>query len=182
MSRRIGLRTRSSFGHRPAMTLVELMLAVALSAMLLSALIGVLGGVSKHVRSADSLDTAQWPARVTELIRNDLIAAEAIWVQGDTVWLRTSPPNYGFGEVGTRSIGYRCGEITDERFALLRIDGSRSDVLAIGPTSFVLERLDESGVPQPLPGIPGPVPVQIRFWVVGERPDDPVFVSDVVVR
>ncbi len=167
--------------RRNAMTLVELMVAIALSAMLLGALVGVLGGLSKQTRLSENYDQAVWPARFIELLRRDVIAAEAMWSNNQTVWITADSPQYG-DSGGSRQIGYRCADLSAGRAVLERIDGDRVSVIAIGPTRLSVERLDRLGFPQPLPPAPGPVPAQIRVWVWGDDDQHPVVLRDLVNR
>lgn len=173
---------------RKAMTLVELMVAVALSALLLSALVGVLRGVDVQSKMAVKLDRPVWPSRVIDLVRRDLIAATAIWAESNTVWIRTDAPSYkvhGLGDresAGTRRVGYRCRVLPGGDPVLERVDAGRSSVLAIAPTRIIVERLDSVGAPQPLPLQPGPVPQQVRVWIYETDSNSPTIVKDVVTR
>ena len=177
--------------RRAGMTLVELMVAIALSAMLLVSLVGVLSGIAKQGKVVDKLDQPVWPARFAKLVRRDLLAAESVWQSNGIVWMRTDAPVYesyrstsrtNSSDVGVRRIGYQCVVSSDSPAILYRRDQERRCAMAIGPTRIVLERLDDQGTPQPLPSSPGPVPDQVRVWVWNDPAVSPVLVRDLVVR
>ncbi|MEM6473734.1 MAG: prepilin-type N-terminal cleavage/methylation domain-containing protein [Planctomycetota bacterium] len=150
---------------RRGMTLVELLLAVALSAMLLAALVGLLRGTSNQTKLAKQFDQPVWQTRLPDLIRADLKAADSIWSVDQTVVMRSSPPQYHGDRTGLRTIAYECVELESGFCCLLRSDQDSSDVLAVGPTKITIERVDRDGFPQPLPSNPGPVNRQFRAWV-----------------
>lgn len=170
------------------MTLIELLVAVALSAMLMTALIGVLQGLGKQTRLANQMDQPAWPNEVLKLLRRDLLAADSLWEEGGIIWLLTDSPTYpvpkrtSSNTSASREIGYRSGALGDGRRVLERIESSRAIVLACDVSRIKLERLDSFGNPQPLPNSPGPVPSQIRVWVWDSILDRPVLLKDVVIR
>ncbi len=160
---------------RAGFTLVELMVAIALSAMLLGALTGVLQGVARQAKIAAKYDEPIWPSRFAEIFRRDLMAAEAIWWEEETVWMRTDSP-------GLRTIGYRCRQLRDHPSTLERVERGRTHTLALGPTRLVVERLDAAGSPQPLPPAPGPMPLQVRVWIWQDDEQAPFLIRDLVIR
>ncbi|WP_218933569.1 hypothetical protein [Rubripirellula lacrimiformis] len=170
------------------MTLIELMVAAALSALLLVALIGVLRGLSMQMRLANRMDQPVWPSRFVQFLRRDLLAADAVWERSGIVWIRTDAPAYSSAGntpsdiTGIRDIGYRCGMLQNGRRVLERIDSDRVDVLAFEPSRIVVERLDSQGNPQPLPPSPGPVPAQVRVWVWENSAGPPKVLKDLVIR
>ncbi|MEO1619006.1 MAG: prepilin-type N-terminal cleavage/methylation domain-containing protein [Planctomycetota bacterium] len=149
---------------RRGMTLFELLLAVALSAMLLAALVGLLQGTSRQVKLASNFETPAWKSNVIKLIKADMQSAESIWQADGRVLMRSSPPPY-YETSGVQIIAFECVRLGDQSPALLRIQGKRKDVLALGPTRLKIERLDSDGIPQPLPDQPGPPNRQFRIWV-----------------
>ncbi len=168
--------------NRRGMTLVELAISVALSAMLLSTLVGVLSGISRQEKASRRFDRPIWHGRAMEIIRRDLLSADSLWKTGGTIWIKTSPPAYGRSNRGLRTIGYRCICISDTRTALTRLDADTEDVLGFGASSIAIERLDASGVPQPIPGIEGPVPNQVRVWISGDQAAIDPYVADLIIR
>lgn len=174
-------RCRPSESKRHGMTLVELVIAIALSAMLLTALVGVLKGVSRQSNLAESLDRPSWPATFLDLLRRDLRAAEAIWAEEGVIWIETDAPKYGAGE-GVRTVGFACIEIDSGQRLLTRHDEGTSRALAIGPSRLIIERVDRSGSTHPLPPAPGPVPPQLRVWLWQGDHSEPVLLRDVVIR
>ncbi|QDV42562.1 hypothetical protein Enr13x_24100 [Stieleria neptunia] len=147
------------------MTLIELMVAIALSAMLMAAIVGILGGVSKQAKIAVDGEPAIWAEQTIALMRTDLLAANAVWKSEDAVWLFTDAPSYESENIGIRNICYRTRKLRDETPILERTDSTFRSVLALDVREIRVERLDRFGVPQPLPSAPGPVPNQVRVWV-----------------
>ncbi len=173
--------------RRSGMTLIELMVSAALSAILLVALMGVLRGMTTQVRLADRINQPVWPSRFVKLLQRDLLAADAVWEQSGTVWIQTDAPLYPVGQSvnessGSRTVGYRCTTFPGDRNVLERIDSERIYVLAFGPTRMVVERLDSHGQPQPLPPSQGPVPGQVRVWVWNDVTERAVILKDLVIR
>ena len=166
---------------RRGMTLVELTVAIALAAMLLASLTGVLRGVSEQSKLADSFEGPVWPSEFLNILHRDLMAAEAIWAEQGVVLIKTDAPQYQSVGTGARTVGYACVDIGKNLAVLNRIDGATS-VLAMGPRQLVIERLDTSGRPQPLPATPGPVPTQVRVWVWEADEKTPVILRDLVIR
>ncbi|WP_144056808.1 PulJ/GspJ family protein [Rhodopirellula europaea] len=170
------------------MTLIELLVAVALSAMMMTALIGVLQGLGKQTRLANQMDQPTWPNEVLKLLRRDLLAADSFWEEGGIVWLVTDSPTYqvprrNLSNISvSREIGYRCSGLGDGRRVLERIEASRAIVLACDVSRIQIERLDSFGNPQPLPHLPGPVPSQVRVWVWDSTIDHPILQKDIVIR
>ena len=167
---------------RCGMTLVELMVAVTLSAMLLGSLVGVLRGVANQTELAQRYDQPVWPARTLAILRRDLIAADSVWLEENVIWMRTDAPSYHSSNVGVREIGYGCTQIQGGTSMLVRTDGGQRSVLAIGPSRIEIERLDAGGIPQPLPPAPGPVPANVRVWVWEQVRSQPVLRRDLVLR
>ena len=171
---------------RRGMTLVELMVAIALSAMLLGVLVGVLSGIAKQSKLVSKYDQPVWPAEFLSLLRRDLTAADAIWSDKGTIWIRTDAPAYAANNAnakkGMRRIGYGCGTLRDGQAILTRTDVDRQSVLALGPKRIILERLDDLGSPQPLPSAPGPMPEQVRVWIWNDTGNSPVVLRDLVLR
>lgn len=164
------------------MTIIELMVSIALSAILVSALVGVLRGVKQQAELANKYDNPVWPARSLELFRRDLLAASSIWLEDETIWMQTDAPSYESGNAGLRRVGYGIQPLRNAPPLLERIDENASATLAIGPSRIVVERIDSEGQPQPLPAFPGPVPNQVRVWIFGENADEVYVVQDLVVR
>lgn len=176
-------QVRSRAGSsRHGFTLVELTVSIALAALLLSAMVGVLSGLMKQVAVIDRYDTEAWPPRFIELLRRDLVSADEIWAVRGAVHIRTHPPRYHGSGVGMRTVIYMCVTEKPGKSILVREDAGRQAVIAVGPDRISLERLDKLGTPQPLPSIPGPMPTQARLWIWSLGEDDPLFVRDLVLR
>ena len=150
------------------------MVAVMLSVMLLGSLIGVLRSMMQQAKQTDSYDGAAWRAECIDLIRRDLMAAESVWVEQDTIFLYSDPPNYQRANESVRLIGYRTSSLSTSRTMLERIEADQTRVVAIGPRKIRMERIDHLGSPQPLPPRPGPMPRQMHLWIWGETSDVPL--------
>ncbi|MFG0261580.1 MAG: hypothetical protein ACF788_04240 [Novipirellula sp. JB048] len=151
------------------MTLVELVLALSLAAMLLVATVGVLGQVHSQAELADAMVRPVWPSKVRGLLRRDFWECDQMWEADGIVWFATA--------------GYRCVPEAGAEFSsdelpmgmLQRLsakEGSAVEVatLAIGPDRVDVERVDDRGLSHPLPPRPGPVPKRLRVRIYrGER-------------
>ncbi|TWU62333.1 hypothetical protein V7x_40620 [Crateriforma conspicua] len=169
---------------RGGLTLVELVVAIALSAALLAALTGVLRGVSQQVSVAKSKMGMTWPARTMEILRRDLMSANAIWQERDVVFIRGDHPIYIGSVVDdvAADVGYRCRSVKEGVGMLVRRHGEFEQVLAIGPIQLRIERIDGEGESQPLPAIPGPVPGSVRVWIWQGDREQPLHVQSLVLR
>jgi len=173
--------------YRSGLTLIELVLALALSSMLMAAMVGVLRSTSIQAVAVDSMQLERWPVRFVDRLRRDLQSADSLWSTGGEVIIRCEPPSYAAAQPsaikpGNRTVRYRCIEFAESGPALLRIDTGRPCVLGLGPRKMVVERVDRLGNPQPLPNAPGPLPPQVRCWVWGDDDSEPILSIDVVLR
>ncbi len=167
----------SRHAPRHGLTLVELTVALALSAMLMAGIVGLLRGLNQQSELAEEYDTDVWPARFVSLIRSDLMSAQSLWDGSGVIWMRHDAS----GQAQSR-VGYRCRTLTEGLSVLERIDADAVSVLAIGPARVDVERLDAQGLPQPIPNTPGPVPTQVRIWVWDGENTEPVVLRDLVLR
>lgn len=169
--------------QRNALTLVELVLATALAAMLAAALLGVLSTVGKVGSMVDSGSHANWNAQFLELLYRDLIVADTVWAEGRSFMLGGRFDSYT-DEMKTVQIVAYGVTVVDGSFSLVsrREDHGVSGYFSASATRIVIERLDSDGFPQPLPSAPGPVPDRVRVWVWNEVDSPPVFVRDLVIR
>jgi hypothetical protein len=166
---------------RRGVTLIELVAATALASLMMVAMVGVLQAVSQQTSLAQRQRHVRWPSRFEELLRRDLLAAERLHASDGFVWLTGELANYRDPDACEfRSVGYGC-IATGDRAALIRLDGDFRDFVAIGPRRIVLERLDSTGDPQPLPQSPGPVPRHVRIWLWEAPNEEPTYSSDIVL-
>ena len=168
---------------RVGLTMVELLVAITLAVMLMSAMTGLLRSLQQPLRIAEQLDTPLWPAGLEASIRRDLQTATSVHRQGEIIWLTgTLASNAGTPTKASSSyIGYTCIPISEQHPGLVRLDASGAELIALGPRRLVLERIDDSGAPQPLPPIAGPIPRQLRLWVYGVDAQTPLIVRDIVL-
>lgn len=159
------------------MTLVELTMALALSAMLLAGLVGLLRGLYQQTKISESYEADVWPARFVSLVQTDLSSAESLWVEDRVIWM-----SHGFGGQDMRHVGYRCRQLDTGLSVLERLDRFGASALAIGPTRVEMERIDRRGAPQPIPNRPGPVPAQVRIWVWEHQAKESTIARDLVLR
>jgi len=175
--------TRRRPKRRIGMTLVELVTAIALAAMLMAAMTGVLRGIALQTRAAQTKTSPLWPSRFQSILRRDVLSADAIWMNDGHIHLRCDAPLYQAktGRRSQREVVYHCKKLDTSTHVLYRSDGNGNAAIAIGPKRIQVERLDSQGNPQPLPPTPGPVPAALRVWVWQEE-ESPLFVHDMVVR
>lgn len=164
------------------MTLVEVTVALALSGLLMAALVGVLRGTQIQLRAAQRLQTPVWSFQAIDLIQRDLIAAERLAWSHDTLWIQGTLPSYSpDGELKRRQVGYAIHSLPNGKSALVRIDSTGIEYMAIGPTRMLVERIDDDGILQPLPPTAGPVPAHVRIWIWGDT-ELPNLSQDLVLR
>ncbi|WP_436717718.1 prepilin-type N-terminal cleavage/methylation domain-containing protein [Roseiconus lacunae] len=168
---------------RRGLTLIELLAAMALSALLLSAVIGITKGVSQQATAVEEKDLLVWPSQTVAILRRDLLSADSVWNSRNAIWLKTDAPSYHSPSMGARYIRYDVKKSEHGGGILRRVDSTTGAPLAINVNNIRIERLDASGVPQPFPPSPGPVPDQVRLWVEYiERGSFNVFIRDIVIR
>ena len=157
---------------RSAMTLIELLLSIVLASMLLLATIGVLRGM----RMTEQASRTDLPDNNLSATRNILwrdYASSVGMHQDDSgaVWMQCDGPTYvaGVDDAGSepswsgdlRPIGYQVND--DE--CLIRIDSGTDppEVLATQVEQWTVRRLDNTGLPQPLPPRRGPNPPRLQI-------------------
>ena len=147
-------------------TLIEVMVALALSALMLTALVGVLKGFRIQEQTAESLQTERWPPKFVNLLYRDLLVCDGVFASNKTVWLTGNLPAYAdSNQNGRRRIGYRIVETGGGETAPVRINGPYRQLIALRASRIVVERVDDQGVAKPLPFARGPVPQRVRVWV-----------------
>ena len=164
------------------MTLVELIVAISLSAMLMVAIVGVLRGIAIQTKLSERYDHAVWPSELVQLLRRDLDAAESLWVEANAILMRSDVPAYQVNAIGVRPIRYQCVEMQDGTDVIERVDSGHGAILAMGPHRIQLDRIDRFGMLQPLPLEPGPIPNRIRIQVWQGADSEPILVRDISVQ
>ena len=163
--------------------MIELLVAITLAVMLMSAMTGLLRSLQHPLRKAEQIDTPLWPAGLEASIRRDLQTATSVHRQGDIIWLTGAfASNAGTPTNASSSyVGYACIPLSDQHPGLVRLDPDGVELIALGPRRLVLERIDDLGIPQPLPPVAGPIPRQLRLWVYGVDAQTPLIVRDIVL-
>lgn len=162
-------------------TLVEMTVAIALSALMMVAMIGVLDGIGKRAQLVERFDTVTWPRGLERLLRRDLGAAKSIWIAEGTLWIRTDVPGYHSEAKGLRDIAYRCVELASEHSALQRVDGSHGDLIALGVKALMVNRVDAEGERHEFPEEPGPVPRRVCVMLWDNPNQAPIYIRELLV-
>ena len=167
---------------RKGMTLLEVVVALSLSALMLIALNGVLSVLFRQKKHTTEVQYREWAYELERVFWNDLAQARAVALNEGVLIMTvpaTAPWNNGQGTV--QSVAYQLIPSGKERNRL-----TRSVYLGLEPkgkpamTQTLLwdirratfERVDDQGNSQPLPRELGPTPRAFRYqlWVA----DDPV--------
>ncbi len=179
---------RPGLSRRPAgllggFTLIELVVALALGAMLMAALVGVLRSVDRQLSEVKREATQDWQRPVLEVLHRDLMLSSEISSSDGWIWLDGSLPTYRRRPSLARRVGYRCVSwIDDSETVLLRLADDHGEPLAIGPRRVLIERLDGSDTPQPLSAMPAAMPDRVRVWIWDGELDEPMLTRDLVLR
>lgn len=158
---------------RRAVTLVELVVALSLAALLMMALAGVLSSLSQQRKRVAQSPRGEWSFEVKRMIWADLSQAHQVWLDSEGLKL-TIPGNGREGISGPPLINYRVLPWGNNRRRLARLQFSgknslpdREQTLVFDVSRFAVERIDNQGVLQPLPRNAGPTPrslaVEIRL-------------------
>lgn len=174
-------RKQSRFPVRVGLTLVELLVAITLAASLMVAITSLLKSLRRPLLYAERSAAPLWPERLASMLRQDLLAASGVHRQGDTVWITGNLSSSLFPDGGTSLVGYGCYPVTSSRWALVRIESEGFELVALGPRRLVIERIDDLGIPQPLPPAAGPIPNRLRMWIYGRDPRAPEVIRDIAL-
>ena len=164
-----------------AFTLVELVVALGLGALLMTALVGVLKSVDRQLDEVRLKTQSDWSLLTGRLLYRDLLFASRISSVDGWIWLEGTFPGYGAtGRID--KVGYRCAEsFAAGETALMRWANGRGEPVVLGPRRIQIERLDSSGVPQPLSALPTPISGEVRVWIWMDG-DTPAFTKDFVLH
>jgi hypothetical protein len=172
-------------GRRPdirsALTMVELLVALTLSVTLMAAMTSLLRSLQPALQYAERTSSPAWPGRLASQLRQDLSTASGLHQQGDTIWITGQLASLSRQRNTAGAIGYTCISVGPSCSALVRIDHDGFEIFALGPKRVQIERVDELGIPQPLPPSNGPVPNRIRVWVFGSNLNQPDVLRDIVL-
>lgn len=171
-------RQRSAEG----VTLVELVVALALGAMLMTALVGILASINSQLRAAQNRTSSHWEVAVVETLHRDLMLSARIALEDGWLRLEGEFPDYRNPDRRAKHVGYSCVPWLGEESALIRTAGASTDLIAVGPRRLLLERLDQMSVPQPFSESSTAVPDRLRLWIWDGDAPEPVVVRDLVLR
>lgn len=176
------LLTEKRHRGQGAMTLVELVVALALGAMLMTGLVGVLGSINRQLRVVQNRTAGHWEMASAEMLHRDLMLSARIAFKDGWLWLEGEFPDYQAPNRRAKRVGYSCVPWLDGESALIRAAGASSDLVAVGPGRLLVERLDRISVPQPLSESSTSIPDRLRVWIWEDDASEPVAVRDLVLR
>lgn len=170
--------------HRRGFTLVEVVVALGLGAMLMVSLVGVLRGVDRQLDIAEAMAMQDWQTSVCRVLQRDLMLASKIGGEDGMIVLEGSFPIYGSASAApAKRVVYQCvpGLIGDSH-CLVRVADDRGEPLGSGLVRILVERVDSSGVAQPLSKIPTAMSGQVRVWIWESDAMAPTLERDFVLR
>lgn len=159
--------------NRRGTTLLEMVVALSLAAMLMVALSGVLAGLVRQRRQAEVVDSREWIHSLDKLFWNDLAQARSVALDQGILWMimpSSRPTNGQLNE----AIAYRLNPTGNAEFALIRSvyresrlesDLIEQKTLVWNVSQATFERIDESGKDQPFPKSLGPAPRGFRYRI-----------------
>lgn len=158
---------------------MEVVVTLALSALLMAGLIGVLRGLESEIRLQEPATKVHGDELVLAAIRRDLQKTVFISQQSGWLWLDGEFLSLAIqGECEDR-VGYGSSEWQDGKPILVRKTLGRIDPLAPAVTGIAAERLDSRGQPQPISHIPVPISHGVRIWIYGD--ENQLLVNDDIV-
>ena len=165
---------------RKGMTLLEVVVALSLSALMLIALNGVLSGLSRQKKRSTEIQHREWAYELDRVFWNDLAQARGVALN-DGVLTMTVPAamHWNNGQGTLQSVAYQLISTSKDHSRL-----TRSVYLGQEPKGKPLmtqtllwdirratfERVDDQGNNQPLPRELGPTPRAFRYqlWVADD--------------
>lgn len=163
-------------------TLIELVLAIALGALLMAAMVGVLKGATQQLRIAQQRTRQSWHTATLEQMHRDMLLASRIHSSDGWVWLEGEFNEFSGQRDKSKRVGYQCVPWIDGRGALVRNSDQATELLAIGPRRMVIERLDANNMPQPLSAVATPMPERVRVWIWTDDAINAEVLRDIVLR
>lgn len=167
-----------------AFTLMEVVLALALGAMLMASLVGVLRSTDRQLKHAKLPANGESNCDIAfRTVARDLMLAQTI--QADEKWITINGSFPDFDGNGSYPAQLRYGiaaQGATGKSVLMRIADNRGQAIAPGVSRIVIERIDARGVPQPLSGQPISLSGVLRIWMWETGSDTPSLERDVVVH
>ncbi len=167
---------------RKAMTLLEVVVALSLSALMLIALNGVLSGLVRQKKRTAEVRHREWAYELNRVFWNDLAQARSVALNEGVLIMTVPAARQWNSSQGTvQSVAYQLIPSGKERNRLTRsvyLGQEQTGKPAMTQTLLwdirraTFERVDDQGNSQPLPREMGPTPRAFRYqlWVA----DDPV--------
>ena len=168
--------------NRRGTTLLEMVVALSLAAMLMVALSGVLAGLVRQRRQAEVVDAREWIHSLDKIFWNDLAQARNIALDEGVLWMIV-PSFRGSHGAATEAIAYRLKSTDTEQFSLVRAvyrepkaanDLLEQKTLVWNVSQVSFERIDDSGQDQPFPKSLGPAPRGFRYRIWLKNVPEPI--------
>jgi len=175
--------------RRNAVTLVEVVVALSLSALLLVALTGVLTGLARQNKASTAIRSGQWHYELDQLFWVDLAQCRGVALDKGVLWM-VRPKNKSTkvstaDTSATQTVAYRLKPDRSEQgepqlFSLVRqiFEGDKllgrpilEQTLVWDVRRASFERIDNAGNEQPIPNLLGPPPRAFRYqlWIGNEE-------------
>ncbi|MBN8603415.1 MAG: hypothetical protein J0M26_20435 [Planctomycetes bacterium] len=159
-------------------TLLEVTVSLAVSAMILVALIGVvrsLGGQLRRLQEqkSDHIELVQ------NILQQDALAASVISRKGESYILVGNFVSPSPNDLYLESVIYECKTWLDGMPVLVRRTNQQQEIVAKGVRRMVVERMDSQGVPQPISNLASPFPSRARIWLWMDSRDSEPMMFDV---
>lgn len=166
---------------RSGITLLEVVIALSLSALMLTALGGVLSSMYRQRKHTTILHHREWAYELDRVFWNDLAQARGVSLNRGSLTMivpasRNWPTSQASQSGGGQSIVYRLESTGQNRSKLTRTiyhgKATNSSLLLTQTLLWDIrqakfERVDDQGISQPLPTEIGPTPRAFRyqFWI-----------------
>ena len=162
------------------MTLLEVIVALSLSALMLIALNGVLSGLTRQKKRTSEVQHREWAYELDRVFWNDLAQARGVALN-EGVLLMTVPASTptSRGQSSVHAVAYQLTSANGVRTRLTRTvylgqepkgNPMMTQSLLWDVQRVTFERVDDQGNSQPLPRELGPTPRAFRYqlWMANE--------------
>lgn len=158
-------------------TLLEVTVSLAVSTMILIALIGVMRSVGGQLRSLKEQKSERL-GLIPQILQQDALTTSMISRKADSYVLVGSFVSPDLTEPYQELVIYECTNWLDGSLVLVRRTNEQQEVVAKGIRRIVIERLDSQGVPQPISTLPIPFPSRARVWLWTDERDAAPLIFD----
>ncbi|MBL8869915.1 MAG: type II secretion system protein [Planctomycetaceae bacterium] len=159
-------------------TLLEVTVSLAVSTMILIALIGVMRSVGGQLRSLKEQKSERL-GLIQQILQQDALTTSMISRKADSYVLVGSFVSPDLTESYHELVIYECNTWLDGSLVLVRRTNKQQEVVAKGIRQIVIERLDSQGVPQPISNLPIPFPSRAKVWLWTDDRDAAPLMFDV---